>query len=89
MIFPKKIDVNKHKAAERKVMIDEGVILAKRVDELRGMRLQMEKNFEEWRIGTSKEVQKEIDALIEEKESLIIDINHLKQTQQKLLDNKK
>jgi hypothetical protein len=51
------------------------------------MRLQMEKNFEEWRIGTSKEVQKEIDALIEEKESLIIDINHLKQTQQKLLDN--
>lgn len=70
MILPKQIDINKAKAAERKLQIDEGVALAQRVDELRGMRLQMEKNFEVWRVETSRAIQEKIDRLIEYKEFL-------------------
>ena len=70
MILPKQIDINKSKAQERKSQIDEGLVLARRVDELRQMRLQMETNFEIWRQSTSKSIQTELDTLTDERDDM-------------------
>ncbi len=70
MILPKQIDINKAKTQERKAQIDEGLVLAKRVDELRQMRLQLENNFENWRRETSKAIQVEIDTLVAERDDM-------------------
>ncbi len=70
MILPKQIDINKAKTQEREAQIDEGLVLAKRVDELRQMRLQLENNFESWRRETSKAIQIEIDTLVVERDDM-------------------
>lgn len=84
MILPKKVDIQKAATLERKNMIDEGVALAKRVDDLRQMRLQMEVNFETWRLETSKAIQIEIDVLIKERDELAEEVLRAKE----LLDKK-
>lgn len=70
LILPKKTDLDKALAIERKMQIDEGLVLAKSVDELRRMRVDLERNFEEYRVTESKKIQSEIDKLTEEKEVL-------------------
>lgn len=90
IILPKKIDLDKARAIERKMQIDEGLVLAKSVDELRRMRLDLERNFEEYRVTESKKIQSEIDKLIEEKEILTRENIQAKQLQDELkkpLDN--
>lgn len=70
MILPKTVDINKAKAEERKREIDDGLILARKVDELRQLRVDMESNFETWRVNQTKVIQDEIDALIVERDEL-------------------
>lgn len=70
LLLPKKNDLDKARNNETKRQIDDGIALAKRVDELRRMRLDLEKNFETWRIETSKTIQLDIDNLIKEKEEI-------------------
>ncbi len=85
MILPKKTDINKAKAQERKAQIDEGLVLARRVDELRRMRLDMEKNFEIWRQGTSKAIQKELDVLTEERDDMARQVIEARKTRDIML----
>lgn len=90
LILPKKTDLDKARAIERKMQIDEGLVLAKSVDELRRMRLDLERNFEEYRVTESKKIQSEIDKLIEKKEILTRENIQAKQLQDELkkpLDN--
>lgn len=90
LILPKKTDLDKARAIERKMQIDEGLVLAKSVDELRRMRLDLERNFEEYRVTESKKIQSEIDKLTEEKEILTrenIQAKQLRDELKKPLDN--
>lgn len=69
-ILPKKIDIDKAKAQERKKEIDQGIALAKKVDTLRELSLQEEQNLTQWRENAVKNIQQEIDVLIEYKTKL-------------------
>lgn len=70
LILPKKIDLEKAKIQERKTLIDEGMALATRVDELRKMRVDMEVNFDAWRKKTSDAILKEHADLIQKRDIL-------------------
>lgn len=88
MILPKKTDLDKARVIERKNFIDEGIALAKRVDELRRMKADEEKRLLEWQEGTRKVVQKEIDTLVskrdEVKREIIEEENRLNSLKEKL-----
>lgn len=85
MILPKKIDIDKAKSQEKKMQVDEGLILARRVDELRSMRVQMEKNFEVWRVGTSKTIQDDIDGLLAYRDGIYVEIVKAKKDRDELM----
>lgn len=85
MLLPTRKDLDKVKADERKMLIDEGLTLAKRVDELRLMRLQMETNFEVWRKDKSEAIQTEINSLISKKDDLERDIAEKNKIREALL----
>lgn len=63
-ILPKKQDIDKQKANERKIQIDEGVALAKKIDMLREASLQEEKQLFEWRENNINKVKAEIEDYI-------------------------
>jgi uncharacterized protein (DUF3084 family) len=67
-ILPRKIDIDRAKSNERKQQIDEGVALALKVDQLRQLKPQLEKNLEEWRLNTTKVIQEEIDVFINQRD---------------------
>lgn len=70
-LLPKKLDIDKAKAQERKREIDSGIELAKRVDTLRELRVDEEKNLQEWRTRAIQQVQLEIDNLILDRDNLL------------------
>jgi len=63
-LLPKKQDIDKTKADERKREIDSGMALAKSIDSLRETKLKEEKGLLEWRTNTLQKVQQEIDNLV-------------------------
>jgi hypothetical protein len=69
-LLPKKTDIDKAKADERKREIDEGITLARKVDTLRELKSNEERNLLEYRATALKEIQKEIDSRIEIRNSL-------------------
>lgn len=69
-ILPQKKDIDRAKASERKLQMDEGLALAKGVDALRKSKLLEEKSVEEYRLKVRSLVQGEINQLVEEKEKL-------------------
>lgn len=85
MILPKKQDLDKAKNEERKKMIDEGIMLATKVDKLRATSADEEKRLKEWREGSIKQVQLEIAEQIVNKNSLLGEIQTLEGRRQELL----
>lgn len=76
---------------ERKKLIDEGLDLAKRVDTLRETKLVEEGNLTRFRVEAVQAVQTEIDAHVKVKDSLVSDIEVLKEKKRVLeipLDDK-
>lgn len=69
-ILPKKQDIDRLKAQEKKIEIDTGLSLARSVDRLRESKLKEEKQLLEWRTITIKTIQQEIDQFIEERDKL-------------------
>ena len=71
MILPSKIDINKSKALERKIEIDNGVALAKQIDSLRET-FQKEKEIHDNWYKTSRETilknLSELEEKVKEKE---------------------
>lgn len=65
-----KRQIDKSKAIERKIEVDSGINLAKKIDTLRETSLKEEKQLYEWRASSIKKVQYEIDQFIEERDNL-------------------
>ncbi len=70
MILPTKIKLNQAKAAETKAQIDEGMALARKVDAMRELKLEQERNIKEWRDVTVKAVQDEINEIVSQRDTL-------------------
>lgn len=71
-LLPRKVDIDKAKAQERKQEIDSGMALAKSVDKIRETKLNEERALREWRNDNIAKIQQEIDSYIEVKENLRI-----------------
>ena len=85
MILPKKTDIDKQKNDERKRFIDEGIVLAKKVDKLRETSANEEKQLKDWRESSLKLVQADIAKFIEEKETLKHEIEEATREREALL----
>jgi len=85
-ILPKKTDIDKAKADERRREIDEGMKLAKSVDKLREARLAEEKSLKEWRDNNLAKVQQEIDSKIQINDGLKIEIKEAEAHKKKLIE---
>ena len=82
MSAPKLLDkktINKEVAAQQKQQIESGVKMAKKVDAVRETLQEEEQNLEKFRVESVKRVQQEIDGKIRERDSLVIEIGHLKE----------
>lgn len=73
-----KQEINEKKAQERRLEIEEGAKLARRVDNLRELAVQEEASLASFRAKTLKGIQDEINKLTEEKNLLIKDVNILR-----------
>jgi|ERR1035437_1421037 DNA repair exonuclease SbcCD ATPase subunit len=85
MLLPQRKDIDRAKQVERKADIDQGIVLARSVDELRSRKLTLEQSFEVWRKGASEAIQKELDILSQEKETLKTEIVNAKELRDSLL----
>lgn len=88
MLLPKKIDIDRAKADTRQREIEEGMNLARKVDEIRKLRVEQEVALKQWKEVTLKQAQQEIDEKVKERDSLLIEIarlNALKEEAQKPL----
>ena len=85
MILPKKLDLDKARAQERKQEIDNGVALATSVDKLRQLKAREEQGLKEWRESSLKLVQGEIDEIITQKNSILGELKTLEETRKELL----
>lgn len=70
-LLQKKDDIDRAKAAERKMEIDDGMGLARQVDDLRRIKAEEEKNILEYRNGMMKVIRSEIDSLVEDRDNLL------------------
>lgn len=80
MSAPKLLDkktINREIAAQTKQQIDAGIVLSKKVDAVRDTLLEEEGNLERFRSQTVSIAQKEIDALIQKRGTLLADIKEL------------
>lgn len=85
MILPKKQDLDKAKNEERKRLIDDGILLASKVDKLRELSANEEKHLKDWREGSVKEAMKEVDSYTAKRDALVIEIEQIKEIQETLL----
>lgn len=63
MILPSKIDINKAKASERKIEIDNGVSIASQIDSLRATFAQEKAIHENWRKVSIEELNRQLEGL--------------------------
>lgn len=85
-LLPQKSDIEKSKQIERKFQIDQGVELAKNIDDMRELRAREETSLKQWRKQTIAAIQIEINQKNLEKESLNDDIAALREVRQSLLE---
>lgn len=69
-ILPKKQDIDRAKAEERRKEIDEGLNLARSIDKLREARQTEEKNLLDYRANAVRQVQAEIASLAQQRDDL-------------------
>ncbi len=74
-----KQDIQKQKASERKSEIDQGMTLAKKVDELRETVSKESSNLAKFRIESLKTIHQEIDELLQQKNNLSNEVEQMKQ----------
>lgn len=77
MRLPDKKIITATLAQERKVEIDKGIKLAQAIDSLRETKVAEELALEEFRIVTTRKVQAEIDALLQERNRLTKEVGIL------------
>lgn len=71
-------EITKQKTAERKIEIDEGIKLARKVDTLRQTALQEEANLAKFRLAALQRTKEEIEALVQQKDNVVSEIESLK-----------
>lgn len=84
-ILPKKSDIDKAKSDERKRLIDDGLSLATKVDKLRELKAQEERNLHEYKSSAIQSVQSEIDSTIGELNRLKIAVKKARNERQELI----
>lgn len=84
-LLERKIDIDKFKIADRKREQDEGLALATKVDALRRVKAEEEKNLSEYRTNAIKSIQYDIDQFLEEKANLERQNNEARQIRDALL----
>lgn len=72
------------RSLERKREIDEGVKLAKKVDQLRQTASEEEANLSKFRIESLKQLKTEVAILVDQRDSLSVEINTLRHKVEKL-----
>jgi hypothetical protein len=72
-----KNEISKIKGIERKMEIDEGIKLAKRVDTLRELSAKEQTSLSKFRDESLKQIRIEIDSLITERNNLILENKEL------------
>jgi len=85
MLLPTRIDINKAKANERKLEIDNGLSLARQIDSLRNTFLEEKKVHELWLKTSREEILKEIADLNTELESKTHEVANLEKTRIELI----
>lgn len=84
-ILPQKKDIDRAKSLEKKMEVDAGLELAKRIDVLRETIAKEEKNLIDYKVITIKQVQSEIDSFITERERLEKEVYEARKERDKLL----
>lgn len=74
----KKSEVNAHKERERKLEIEQGLALSRRVDGLRETQVEEERSLQEFRAKTIKQIQEEIVATTTVRDTLLGEIKALR-----------
>lgn len=85
-LIPKKTDIDIAKSRERKMEIDEGMNLARQVDDLRRIKAEEEKHILEYRNGMMKVIRAEIDSLVEDRDNLFRANTRARLEREKLLE---
>lgn len=83
-ILPKKTEIILKKNNERKLEIEEGVKLAKTIDQLRKTKVEEEASLRRFRSESLGIVKKEIDSYISQRDSLIEEVESLKRSRSEL-----
>lgn len=81
-----KSEVQQELAVERKMQIDEGISLARKVDGLRQKATSEEAALEQFRTGTTSVVIKEVEELIEKRDNLKVEVRSLEEQRDTALD---
>lgn len=74
-----KSEVDKRKAAEQRVAVEEGLKLARRVDNLREVASEEEKALEEFRVKTVSTINEEIVGKVQERDALTTEVKILEE----------
>lgn len=85
-LLPRKVDIDKAKAQERKREIDAGLNLAEKVDALREAKLKEEKDLQVWRESSIEKVKYEIGQYCEERDNLKHQTDEARNLRNKLLE---
>lgn len=86
MILPTKIDINKSKASERKIEIDNGVALARQIDSLRSTFVQERIAHEAWKKSQIEELNRQTEGLQDGIDAKKREIAQLDEQRQKLIE---
>lgn len=81
-----KQEITQQKGTEHKRDIDEGLKLARKIDNLREVSSKEEQNLKKFRDESLSSTKKEIDTLIEEKATLTKDVDFLREQRKKLIE---
>jgi len=80
-----KDEINKAKQEEQRMAIDQGVALAKRVDTLRALTSDEERNMNEFRVSALEVLKKDISEFEEQRSTLSIEVSDLTERRKQLL----
>lgn len=81
----KKSEIVKSQADEKKIEIDEGMALARSIENLREIRLKEEQSLMEYRKTTRLQIQEEIDTALSEKNGILDQIKDNQKIREELL----
>lgn len=86
MILPAKIDVNKAKANERKIEIDNGISLARQIDSLRSAFAQEKILHGNWKKSATEELKQQLEGLQEGIDAKKKELIEIEEQRRKLIE---